>query len=29
VPLKRLRGLLETLMEFDRIAKAHPVVMER
>jgi 2-dehydro-3-deoxyphosphooctonate aldolase (KDO 8-P synthase) len=29
VPLKRLRGLLETLLELDRIAKAHPVVLER
>jgi 2-dehydro-3-deoxyphosphooctonate aldolase (KDO 8-P synthase) len=29
VPLKRMRGLLQTLMEFDRIAKAQPVALER
>ena len=28
VPLKRMRGLLQTLMEFDRIAKAQPVALE-
>jgi 2-dehydro-3-deoxyphosphooctonate aldolase (KDO 8-P synthase) len=29
VPLKRMRGLLQTLMEFDRIAKAQPIALER
>ncbi len=29
VPLKRLRGQLETMLEFDRIAKAQPIVLER
>jgi len=29
VPLHRLRGLLQTLIEFDRIAKAQPVALER
>jgi 2-dehydro-3-deoxyphosphooctonate aldolase (KDO 8-P synthase) len=29
VPLHRLRALLETMLEFDRIAKAHPVALER
>ncbi len=29
VPLHRLRGLLETMLDFDRIAKAQPIVLER
>ena len=29
VPLKRLRGQLVTMLEFDRIAKAQPIVLER
>jgi 2-dehydro-3-deoxyphosphooctonate aldolase (KDO 8-P synthase) len=29
VPLHRLRGLLETMLEFDRIAKAQPIALER
>jgi 2-dehydro-3-deoxyphosphooctonate aldolase (KDO 8-P synthase) len=29
VPLQRMRGLLQTLIEFDRIAKAQPVALER
>jgi 2-dehydro-3-deoxyphosphooctonate aldolase (KDO 8-P synthase) len=29
VPLHRLRALLATMLEFDRIAKAQPIVLER
>jgi len=29
VPLHRLRALLETMLEFDRIAKAKPIALER
>jgi 2-dehydro-3-deoxyphosphooctonate aldolase (KDO 8-P synthase) len=29
VPLHRLRGQLETMLEFDRIAKARPIALER
>jgi 2-dehydro-3-deoxyphosphooctonate aldolase (KDO 8-P synthase) len=27
IPFKELAGIVETLLEFDRIAKAHPVTL--